>query len=104
MGDRVMDTLAAMLRAKGMKAANEGIAIVVTNVSPDEVQKCLCALQKEGLPDAYELARSVVNKATEKHDLFLTDELLSADYAAAKFDGVGAFNIVKELMANGYEN
>ncbi len=104
MGDRVMDTLAAMLRAKGMKAANEGIAIVVTNVSPDEVQKCLCALQKEGLPDVYELARSVVNKATEKYDLFLTDELLSADYAASKLDAEGAFKAVKELMANGYEN
>ena len=97
MGDRVMDTLAAMLRSKGMKAVNEGIAIVVTSASPDDVQKCLCALLKEGQPDAYELARSVVNKATEKYDLFLADELLSADYAASKLDAEGAFNLLKTL-------
>lgn len=98
MGDRVMDTLAAMLRARGMKAANEGIAIVVNNSSPDEIQRCLRALQKEGVPDAHELARSVVNKATEKYDLFLTDELLSADYAASKLDAEGAFNTITTLF------
>jgi ATP-dependent Lhr-like helicase len=98
MGDRVLDTLAAMLRSKGMKAANEGIAIVVSNVTPEEVQKCLRALQKEGVPDAYELARLVVNKAIEKYDLFLTDELLSADYAASKLDAEGAFSCIKNLV------
>lgn len=99
MGDRVMDTLAAMLRSKGMKAANEGISIVVNSSSPDEVQNCLRALLKEGLPDAYDLARSVANKATEKYDLFLTDELLSADYAASKLDAEGAFKVVNVLIA-----
>lgn len=98
MGDWVLDTLVAMLHAKGMKATNEGIAIVIYNSSPDEVQKCLCALLKEGLPDSYKLARSVANKATEKYDLFLTDELLSADYAASKFDAEGAFNSLKTLV------
>ncbi|MDD5106570.1 MAG: hypothetical protein PHC49_13235 [Desulfuromonadaceae bacterium] len=97
MGDRVMDTLAAMLRAQGMKAANEGIAIVVSNVTPDDVQKCLHALLKEGVPDAYELARSVANKAIEKYDLFLTDGLLSTDYAASKLDAEGAFDAIKTL-------
>ena len=99
MGDRVMDTLAAMLRSKGMKAANEGIAIVVSSSLPDEVQNCLRTLLKDGLPDAYELARSVDNKATEKYDLFLSDKLLSADYAASKLDAEGAFNVVKVLIA-----
>ncbi|EKD37903.1 MAG: hypothetical protein ACD_75C00946G0001 [uncultured bacterium] len=97
MGDRVMDTLAAMLSAKGMKAANKGIAIAVTNASPDEVQKCLRALQKEGVPDVYELARSVANKAIEKYDLFLTDELLSADFAVSKLDADGAYTLLKAL-------
>ncbi|MBI2354797.1 MAG: DEAD/DEAH box helicase [Deltaproteobacteria bacterium] len=100
MGDRVMDTLAAMLRSKGMKAVNEGIAIVVTNASLEEVQKCLRTLQKEGQPDAFELARSVLNKATGKYDLFLTDELLSADYAASKLDVEGAFNAIKTIMGS----
>lgn len=101
MGDRVMDTLAAMLRSKGMKAANEGIAIVVKNASPDEVRNCSRVLLKEGLPDAYELARSVANKACEKYDLFLTGDLLSADYAASKLDAEGAFNTVKTIAGPG---
>ena len=80
-----------------MKAINEGIAILVNNASTDDVQKCLCVLLKEGVPDAYELARSVVNKAIEKYDLFLTDELLSADYAVSKLDAEGAYTLLKAL-------
>lgn len=98
MGDRAMDTLTAILRSEGIKAAHEGIAIVVNSTSPDEVQNCLCALLKDGLPDAYELARSVANKATEKYDLFLSDELLSRDYAASKFDIEGAYTTLKILL------
>lgn len=94
-----MDTLAAMLRSKGMKAVNEGVAIVITNALSDEVQNCLRALLKEGVPDAYELARSIVNKTTEKYDLFLTDELLSSDYAASKLDAAGAFDIMKTITS-----
>ena len=58
------------------------------------------ALLKEGVPDAYELARSVANKATEKYDNFLTDELLSADYAASKFDAEGAFKVLTSIMSD----
>lgn len=100
MGDRVMDTLAAMLCSKKIMAGNRGIALVVANASPDTLQNCLQALLKEGLPDAYELAKTVVTKATEKYDLFLTDELLSADYAASKLDAEGAFNTIKTISGS----
>ncbi len=98
MGDRVLDTLIAMLRSKGLTAINYGIAIEISGVSQNKLQSCLRALLTEGLPDAYELARSVANKATEKYDNFLTDELLSADYAASKFDAEGAFNLLTAIM------
>lgn len=99
-GDRAMNTLAAMLRSKGMKAENEGIAIVVLNVSPKQLRSYLHAMLKEGPPDALELARSVANKACEKYDLFLTDELLSADYAASRLDTEGACNTIRQLIEN----
>ncbi|RII26759.1 MAG: DEAD/DEAH box helicase [Geobacter sp.] len=98
MGDRVQDTLAAMLRSRGLKAVNEGVAVVVGNTSLDELKNCLGELQKSGVPDAYELAISVLNKACEKYDLFLSDELLSADYAASKLDAEEAYNSVKALL------
>ena len=55
-------------------------------------------LLKEGPPDTYELARSVANKACEKYDLFLTDELLSVDYAASKLDSNGALSALHKLL------
>lgn len=98
MGDRVMDTIAALIRAKGLKAANEGIAIAVFNALPDQLKDYLASLVKEGLPDSLELAKSVANKACEKYDLFLTDDLLSADYAASKLDGEGALNTMRTII------
>ena len=92
-----MDTIAAMLRAKGLRAVNEGIAIMAMH-SSDELTECLKLLKDEGVPNAYELARSVVNKAKEKYDLFLTDELLSADYAASKLDADGAYKVIINLV------
>ena len=86
MGDRAQDTLAAMLRYKGLKAMNEGLAILVSNTTPGELRNCLQSLLKEGMPDTYELAKIVPNKAREKYDLFLCNELLSADYAAFRLD------------------
>jgi ATP-dependent Lhr-like helicase len=97
MGDRAMDTLAAMLRSKGLKATNEGISVAVFSSSTDEVVDCLRGLHKEGPPDAYDLARSVKNKACEKYDLFLSDELLSADYAISKFDVKGALDSLNDF-------
>lgn len=94
-GDRVQDTLAAMLRSKGLRAVNEGVVVVIANTSPDDIMNCLQELLREGVPDAYELAKTVANKECEKYDLFLTDELLSADYAVSKLDAEGAFRLLE---------
>lgn len=96
-GDRVIDTIVAMLRSKGLKAANEGIAIAVFNSSLDEIQNYLTLLVKEGLPDTNKLAKSILNVASEKYDLFLTKELLSLNYAASKLDAEGALNSLINL-------
>jgi ATP-dependent Lhr-like helicase len=45
------------------KSQNEGIAVVVSNTAPDKLQDCLHGLLKEGLPDTFELAKTVPNKA-----------------------------------------
>ena len=53
-----------------------------------------------GLPDAYELAKSIPHKfkVRNKYDKFLTDELLSADYATSHLDTKGAYNALKETL------
>lgn len=98
MGDRVGDTLAAMLRSKGMKAANEGIVVAIFNASMEEIEGCVNSMVSEGPPVAYELAKSIINKASEKYDLFLAEELLSADYAASKLDTEGAFAVASRIL------
>jgi ATP-dependent Lhr-like helicase len=99
MGDRANDTLAAMLRARGLKATNEGIAVAVFDATLDKLADHLKGLLEKGPPDAYELARSVSNKATEKYDMFLSEELLCADYGVSKLDTNGAYAVVKEIAA-----
>lgn len=98
MGDRIMDTVVALLRTQDVKASNEGIAIAAFNSSPDQLKKYFNALVQEGLPDTYKLAESIANKAREKYDLFLTDELLSANYAALKLDGQGALDTMRAII------
>lgn len=97
-GDRVMDTLVALLSSKGLKAMNEGVSVVVSQTSADEVRNCLVGLIQEGVPDTYGLARLVANKAIEKYDHFLADELLSADYAASRLDAEGSLVAVKSIV------
>jgi ATP-dependent Lhr-like helicase len=99
-GDKVIDTLVALLLSKGIKAVNQGIAVVVANTSPDELQNCLRMLMADGLPDVNELARAVINKSREKYDSFLTDELLSVDYAASKLDSEGALIAIRNILGN----
>ncbi|MDY0093990.1 MAG: DEAD/DEAH box helicase [Candidatus Vecturithrix sp.] len=97
-GDRVLDTLVAMLRAKGISAANEGVSIAISGVSLGEISQILKILIQEGAPDTYELAASVANKAVEKYDFFLSDQLLNADYASLRLDSEGALNALKSFI------
>jgi ATP-dependent Lhr-like helicase len=98
-GDRVMDTLVAMLHSKGLKAANEGISVSVFNTMPSDVIDCLKALSADGLPDTLVLSEFVKNKICEKYDSFLNDELLCNNYAASKLDAKGAFNALRSVLA-----
>lgn len=98
MGDRVMDTLATMLRAKKLMVSNEGVAIAIHNSSLDEVQICLHGFQNSGPPDTFELAKSVANKICEKYDQFIGDELLNIDYAASRLDAEGAYRTIQALL------
>lgn len=97
-GDRVLDTLVAMLRTKGIPAANEGLSITISGVSLGEISQVLKMLIQEGEPDIYELAASVANKAVEKYDFFLSGQLLSADYASSRLDSEGALSALKSSI------
>lgn len=97
-GDKIMNTIAAQLRSRGLKAENEKIAILVSKISEIELEKSLQEIVKEVPADPLKLASTIQNKAKEKYDLFLTEELLSADYASSKLDPIGAWELLSKTV------
>jgi ATP-dependent helicase Lhr and Lhr-like helicase len=48
--------------------------------------------------DPAALAATIANKATEKHDRWLDEELLAADYARRALDRVGAWRAARAIL------
>jgi len=98
-GDHVLDTLLVQLRDRELPVERDGIAIVVNDVSADALIPHLRALAAQGPADAVELADTVKNKLLEKHHMYLSEELLSMDYASCHMDPDGAWQAVLRLVA-----
>ena len=96
-GDRIMNTLALQLRARRLAVAIEGMALLVRDTTPVELQYHIQALADAGPPDTGTLATSVENKRTEKHHVFLSEDLLDADYASSQLDSAGAWRTAVQL-------
>ena len=97
-GDRIMNTLALQLRARQVEVAIDGIALLVSDTTPLELYEHLMELANAGpAADTRLLAASVKNKHTEKHHMFLSEELLAADYASSQLDSDGAWRTVIRL-------
>ena len=96
-GDRVMNTLVLQLRAREVAVAIEGMALLVRDTSPVEMHEHITALADAGPSDTGMLAASVENKRTEKHHVFLSEELLDAGYASSQLDSEGAWRTAARL-------
>ncbi|MDE2695527.1 MAG: DEAD/DEAH box helicase [Chloroflexota bacterium] len=99
-GDRVMNTLALQLRARQVEIAIEGSAILARDMTSLDLQAHVTALAEAGPPDTGTLATFVENKRMEKHHVFLSDELLSADYASSQLDSEGAWRTAMGLSTS----
>lgn len=97
-GDCVLDTLLVQLRDRDLPVQRDGIAIIVNGISADALIPHLRALAAQGPADALELAATVANKLLEKHHPFLSEELLSLDYASCRLDPEGAWQAVVRVM------
>lgn len=97
-GDRVLNTIAALLAARGLSVMVTGAALTVADISPAAVRAQLEELVRAGVADPLELAASVKNKASEKYDWVLGEELLSLDYASRALDTAGAHAALTEML------
>ena len=86
MGDRVCNTLAAMLKTKGLDASHSGGGMVeVKNTGDHDIRAGLGALT-ENTPSLEQLTENMKSTAKEKFDEYLSDELSEQSFASRAFD------------------
>jgi ATP-dependent Lhr-like helicase len=96
-GDWTNDTLVLMLARKDIRAANEGVCIVVFNAEFDRLQDILFDIANDTPAREEDLAQSVQNKMKEKWDGLLTEELLCKSYASRELDVEGAVVALRRI-------
>lgn len=92
MGDKVVNTLMALLIGSGFVCNNLGGVIEVQNANADEIRSCLLNFAHNNLPNETELASSlsIQQKIIEKYDEYLPEELLTECYGRKVFNSESA--------------
>jgi ATP-dependent Lhr-like helicase len=76
MGDKVVNTITALLIRCGFKANSFAGVIEIDNSSVASVQHALKEMLLSGLPSAFDLATDVPEKYLDKYDEYLPESLL----------------------------
>lgn len=98
-GDQIMNTLAVVLRDQGLEVGQDGVALTVRRAGAAGLWEILGELAAGPPPDPLDLAATVANKASDKHDQYLGEALLTASYAARSLDVPGAWSAVRAVAA-----
>ncbi|MCH4996021.1 DEAD/DEAH box helicase [Pectobacterium carotovorum] len=86
MGDKVVNTITALLMRSSFKASSFAGVIEIEHASLSSVQHALKEMQLSGLPSASELAANVPEKYLDKYDDYLPESLLTKGYGAKAYD------------------
>ncbi|KHN51161.1 DEAD/DEAH box helicase [Dickeya fangzhongdai] len=90
MGDKVVNTITALLMRSSFKASSFAGVIEIDDASVSSVQHALKEIQLSGLPSESELAADVPEKYLDKYDDYLPESLLAKGYGAKAYDIEGA--------------
>ncbi|WP_434717852.1 DEAD/DEAH box helicase [Raoultella ornithinolytica] len=90
MGDKVVNTITALLMRSSFKASSFSGVIEIDDASVSSVQHALKEIQLSGLPSESELAADVPEKYLDKYDDYLPESLLAKGYGAKAYDIEGA--------------
>ncbi len=96
-GDQILNTLALQFRTLGAEVEIQRPALVFRKALPDEVITYIRSLASSGPSDINNLAASVKNKHSEKHHIYLSENLLVSDYASSQLDADGAWQTIMRL-------
>ncbi|HEY9695788.1 MAG TPA: DEAD/DEAH box helicase [Trichocoleus sp.] len=97
-GDVIMNTLLIQLRARGLSVGRDGIALIVEGITPQQLTNHLKTIVAQPLADPIMLAATVKNIVLEKHDRFLSEELLCRNYASGYLDLAGTKNAIDRMI------
>jgi ATP-dependent Lhr-like helicase len=97
-GSEANRTLNLMLVSNGLKSVVKDFCIVVSESSIDEVKEILKAISSNKSISAESLASMCPNKIVEKHDVYLTEELLCKNYASRFLSVDKAHDLIEELI------
>jgi ATP-dependent Lhr-like helicase len=100
LGDKVVNTIVALLIQHGFEAGAYTGVIEVEKASLESVRSTLLKLASTELPTETELAQQVLEKRIEKFDEFLPESILSVGYGAKAFDLSLAVEFLKFLDNN----
>lgn len=96
-GDKVVNTIAALLIMNGYEAGVYAGVIEVSKTSLSDVEAVLRSLSTRELPNSTELARTVLEKKIDKFDEFLPEEIISLGYGVKSFNIVDAKSWLKKI-------
>lgn len=90
MGDKVVNTITALLMRSSFKASSFAGVIEIDDANVSTVQHALKQMLLSGLPSESELAADVPEKYLDKYDDYLPEYLLAKGYGAKAYDIEGA--------------
>jgi ATP-dependent Lhr-like helicase len=96
-GDRIMNTLAAVLGMHGLVVGQDGLAITISNCTPVRLLDVIAELAGRPAPEPAAVAATVRAKHHDKYDRYLSEDLLNLGYAARALDVPGTWACLAEL-------
>ena len=94
-GDQVMNTIALLLKHKGLDAISERLFISINNVTKAGLSEAISNLLSDNPIPAESLVVNVMNKHQEKWDWLLPDELLCRNYASLNLNVPEAYRTIQ---------
>jgi ATP-dependent Lhr-like helicase len=98
-GDAVAHTLAAQLRCLGFAVIEEGYALTVFRTQPPKLIAALQRLAVQGQVAAESLFPFCDDLCKQKHDCFVSPELLGIQYAARYLDMQGTADAIAAILS-----
>ncbi|MBW4659245.1 MAG: DEAD/DEAH box helicase [Drouetiella hepatica Uher 2000/2452] len=97
-GSLVMNTLFIQFLTDKLEVDQGAIALTINDITPAQLLRYLKKLSKADSPDPAILSTAVRNKIIEKHDLFLSEELLCKNYATSFLDVERAWQVIRQII------